>query len=374
MNSTIDVLIVEDSPLFAEAIREILEDDPGFRVVGWASHGREAVEMTERLRPQVITMDVHMPVMGGLDAIEHIMADQPTPILVVTSDPHASPGEELHFEALRRGALDVFPKPTQWPGTREEQEGLRRQIRLISRVAVVRHLAGHRHRWRRAGGEPVVAVPEREVVVDAPPPSVRELRQRDVAGQLVAIAASTGGPAAIARIFEALPASFPAPIVVVQHIADGFTESFASWLNDVAAIDVRLGSDGMALKAGVAIIAPDNRNMLVSGDGTVIVEKTAAVDGHRPSATVLFQSLARTYGRRGVGVILTGMGRDGVDGLEELRRVGGITVAQDEETSVVFGMPRAALESGAAKFSLALPQIADHLCEMVGQRRCGADG
>ncbi len=362
MSSPVRVLVVDDSPLFAEAITRILEDDPGFQVVGVASQGRQAVEMTRRLRPQVITMDVHMPVMGGLEAVEAIMADTPTPILVVTSDPRASTGQELHFEALRRGALDVHPKPAGWPGSAADQRAFRDQLRLLSRVAVVKHLAGHRHLWRaervdhwRARG-PLLAA--------AQPPAWPDSFEAP-RGRVVAIVASTGGPAALSKILEALPADFPAPVLVTQHIALGFSESFASWLDGVSPLEVTLARQGEPLRDGAVLVAPDQVHLTVTAQGRVELDGGPPLDGHRPSGTRLFASVAQAYGGRAVGLILSGMGADGVKGLEELRRAGGVTLAQDEASCVVFGMPKVALETGAARRAVSLAEIPRALCALV---------
>ena len=369
MNLPINVLVVDDSPIFSEAIKHILEADKSFRVVGVASHGQQAVEMTRRLRPQVITMDVHMPVMDGLAAIEAIMADVPTPILVVTSDPRAASGDELHFEALRRGALDVFPKPRSWPGTEEDRRALREQLRLLSKVTVVRHLAGHRHLWRHADQA------ERGEAQKEEPQTLQRLRESRPPviglGRLVAIVASTGGPAALAKILEALPADFAAPILVTQHIAEGFSASFASWLDDVSPLHVSLARQGDVLVDGQVLIAPDGLHMMVTKGGRIALDSSSPVDGHRPSGTPLLASVASAYGRRGIGVILSGMGGDGVKGLEEMRKAGAVTLAQDEASCVVFGMPKVALESGAASHSVPLSEFPRVLCELVSSEPGG---
>lgn len=374
MNAPIRVLVVDDSPLFADAITGILEADPGYQVVGVASHGRQAVEMTRRLRPAVITMDVHMPVMGGLEAIDAIMADTPTPILVVTSDPRASTGQELHFEALRRGALDVHPKPQAWPGSQADQRALREQLRLLSRVAVVRHLAGHRHLWRaeRVGNWR----DSRPPAAAAATPPLWPDHVEAPRGRVVAIAASTGGPAALAKILEALPADFPAPVLITQHIAVGFSESFASWLDGVSPLEVTLARQGEPLRDGAVLVAPDGVHLKVTPQGRVDLDAGPPIDGHRPSGTALLSSVAQVYGPRGVGLILSGMGADGARGLEELRRAGGVTLAQDEASCVVFGMPKVALETHAASRAVALAEIPRALCAVVveGPQRPGAGG
>lgn len=372
MAKPIEVLVVDDSPLFSEAIRSILEADPSFNVVGIAFNGRQAVEMTRRFHPEVITMDVHMPVMDGLAAIEAIMADTPTPILVVTADPRASRGDELHFEALRRGALDVFPKPSALAGLEGDRQALREQLKLLSRVTVVRHLAGHRHLWRSEGQRRERPAAQEE------PATLRRLRESQPPvmgrGRVVAIVASTGGPAALAKIMEALPEDFQAPLVITQHIAKGFAASFASWLNEVSTLEVNLARHGDVIAEGRALIAPDGFHMTVTSSGRVALDSSPPLEGHRPSGNPLFTSVATAYGSRAIGLILSGMGGDGVQGLEAIRRAGGVTLAQDEASCVVFGMPKVALESGAASHAVTLSDIPRVISELVSGSHGTAGG
>lgn len=372
MAKRIEVLVVDDSPLFSEAIRSILEDDPSFDVVGVASDGRQAIEMTRRFRPKVITMDVHMPVMDGLAAIEAIMADRPTPILVVTADPRASKGDELHFEALRRGALDVFPKPSALTGLEGDRQAFRDQLKLLAKVTVVRHLAGRRHLWRHEQRHQVGSAAREE------PASLRRLRESQPPvigrGRVVAIVASTGGPAALAKIMEALPGDLKAPLLVTQHIAKGFVASFATWLNDVSTLEVCLARQDDVIAEGKVMIAPDSYHMTITSKGQVALDSSPPFDGHRPSGNPLFSSVAEAYGPRAIGLILSGMGSDGVQGLEAIRSAGGVTLAQDEASCVVFGMPKVALESGAASHAVTLLDIPRVICELVSGSRGVAGG
>ncbi len=325
---TIRVLIAEDSILFAEAIAEVIRTG-GMEVVGVAPDGRKAVQMCAKLRPDLITMDVCMPVMDGLEAIEAIMAATPTPILVMTADPRGESGE-MSLEALGRGALDVIAKPLKWPGSPIEVAAFQRHVRLLASINVVRHVAGKR--TRRA---PRIA------------PSRRKKK-----GRILGIATSTGGPPALASILKALPADFPCPIVVTQHIAEGFAQNLAKWLNSVTPLTVRLATDGESLVPGQVLLAPDYAHLTVTRVGAIALDEGPPIDGHRPSCTRMLESLARSYGPKAIGLVLTGMGKDGARGLAEVRAAGGLTMAQDEASSAVYGMPKAARSAAAHVVSL----------------------
>jgi two-component system chemotaxis response regulator CheB len=353
----IRVLVVDDSPLFSEMISSVLRADPALSVVGVATDGRQAVEMAQKLEPDVITMDIQMPEMDGLEAIERIMASCPTPILVVTGDPRAQ-GDEMQFEALRRGALDVLAKDELMTPAVEQQERLREHIKFLAGITVVRHMGLHESQRGPAA-------------VRSRPPS-REWRPLEIASkktpkrEVLAIAASTGGPLALAALLGDLPPGFPAGIVVVQHIGRGFIHNLASWLDDVSALSVRIARDGEQLRPATVLLAPDDRHMTISSGGRISLAASEPVGGHRPSGTLLLASVARAYGRRAIGLVLTGMGRDGVEGLQAIREAGGVTLAQDEESSVVFGMPKAAIDLGAAEEVLSLAAIPERICRLVG--------
>jgi len=320
------VLIAEDSILFAEAISDVIRTG-GMQVIGIAMDGRRAVEMCAELAPDLITMDVRMPVMDGLQAIEEIMAATPTPILVMTADPRGESGE-MSIEALRRGALDVIAKPLEWPGSPKEVAAFQERVRLLATIRVVRHVAGKREK---------------------PVPQKRAIARKN---RVIGIATSTGGPPALAAIFQGLSADFPSAIVVTQHIAEGFAVNLAKWLNSVTPLPVRLARDGERVAPGVVLLAPDHAHLTVTTLGTIALETGPPVDGHRPSCTRMLQSLAKSYGRNAVGLVLTGMGRDGAAGLAELRAAGGITITQDEASSAVFGMPKVAAASAQHVLSL----------------------
>ncbi|MGE0432821.1 MAG: chemotaxis-specific protein-glutamate methyltransferase CheB [Planctomycetota bacterium] len=319
------VVVVDDSEIVAEALTRILTADGAIQIVGVANDGATAIEMVERLRPDLVTMDLQMPIMGGLDAIEKIMAYTPTPILVITGE---SDGESYTFQALARGALDLVLKPPLNVPNSPLHSELRRKVQLLSSIPVVQHVEGRR-RDRRAQ------------VSDRMP------RARSGEGRIVAIVASTGGPQALPWVLAPLPADFPIGIAIVQHITDGFTDGLARWLDSMCQIEVKIPEAGEKLSAGQAFIAPAGCHMRIDENSRVVLDAGPPVGGHLPSGDVLMQSVAESFGSRAIGVILTGMQRDGALGLKCIHDAGGMTIAQDEETSVVFGMPRAAIELGA---------------------------
>jgi two-component system chemotaxis response regulator CheB len=355
------VLLADDSDLFAEEIRRVLEGDPHIHVIGRATNGREAVEKTARLRPDLVIMDVMMPVMDGLSAIQKIMADHPTPILVMTSDPRGTSGE-LALEATRRGALDLVMKAA----AGEEEEDLRSRVRFLAGVAVVRHQEARRPTRTAAPA------------AGAPLPAVRRPRRLAPAAaatpiRAIGIVASTGGPPALATLAEALPVSLKAGIVLVQHLpAGGFAESLADWLGHVCSFRVGVAREGEVLEPGRILIAPDNRHLQIDPSGTVTLSQEPPRKGFRPSGDVLLSSLARSCGAEALGIVLTGIGSDGSEGLLELRRAGGRTLAQDAATSLIFGMPQAAWDCGAAERLVALDDMADAIASIVGSGRAEA--
>jgi two-component system chemotaxis response regulator CheB len=332
----IRVLVVDDSPTSRLLLVEILRADDEIDVVGQAADGLEAVEMVKRLHPDLVTMDVQMPRLDGFAATKRIMVEAPTPILITTSvDPRAL---SVSLEAVRVGALAVQAKPGD-PRAAEfdgEARDLVRQVKAMAQVKVVRHY-------------------EREPAREAAPASSVVLN--DVHTEVVAIAASTGGPAAIHRILTTLPADFPVPILVVQHISRGFSRGFASWLDQASPLRVKLGEEGEALRPGFVYVAGDDRHLSVSPSRKIHLSTAEAVGGFRPSGTVLFESVATAFGREALAVILTGMGRDGVDGLRAIRQTGGRTVAESAGSAVIYGMPAAAVDAGLADFVLPLDQV-----------------
>lgn len=332
----IRVLVADDSELFRELLSRVIAADPAFDVVAVAADGNAATTLARDQRPDVITMDLNMPDADGFSAIARIMAETPTPILVLT----ANRAEVVGFKALSLGALDIVEKPAATVDLDEYGAQIRSRLKLLAGVKVIRHLRGLRGQRPRL-------------------PSAASRRT-----DLVVIGASLGGPRALATLLKGLPPTFPAPVAIVQHIADGFTQGLAGWLQQESKLDVREARDGDPLLPGHVLLAPSGAHLLV-GDGVVRLSDAAPVDTFKPSVTPLFVSAAVSYGGRACGVLLTGMGRDGAEGLKALRDAGAQTLAQDEATSAVFGMPKAAIELGAVGRVLALDDIPRALLELT---------
>lgn len=340
----IRVLLAEDSLTQRQLLVEILNGDPEIRVVGEAKDGAEAVSLARELRPDLIVMDIHMPVMDGLAATKEIMIQVPTPIVLISSSSSAL-DVELALNAMRAGALLVVEKPDN-PGAPTfdgRREQLLRMAKAMSQVKVVRHRAGP---TERAAGPTRAAVPGEPV-------------------RLVAVAASTGGPAVLQRIFGDLPRDFAAPILVVQHIAAGFVHGLADWLNASSLLQVKVAEDGEPLRRCVIYLAPEDRHLGVRAPNLIELSAAPPINGFRPSGTYLFESAARLYGPSLAAVILTGMGSDGAEGLKAVRAAGGTVLAQDEASCVVFGMPQDAIAAGVVDAVLSTEQIGGRLAALV---------
>ncbi|MCA9143559.1 MAG: chemotaxis-specific protein-glutamate methyltransferase CheB [Planctomycetaceae bacterium] len=343
------VLIVDDSAVARELLEQILSSDPDIQVVAVAKNGQEAVEFAKKYCPDIITMDIHMPVMNGFEATKEIMIECPTPIVIVSAS-SAVNDVEWAMQSLHVGALTLQLKPS-GPDSPSFDRDARELIESVKTMAEVRVMRHRRH-----------ADDVRQILGPATPHSMR-LRV-----QAVAIAASTGGPPALHQVLSGLPADFPVPVLLVQHIADGFAEGFASWLNLSVPPAVKIAEDREVLQRGTVYVAPQAKHLGVSSTGRVVLSATPPVDGFRPSATHLFESCSRAFGSKVVGIVLTGMGRDGADGLRALREQGGHTIAQDEATSVVYGMPGVVVAEGLADTVLPIDQIAAHLVKLVTRR------
>lgn len=309
----IRVLIVEDSSLFVEVLSEVIARAADIEVVGVATDGRQGVEMTRDLRPDLVTMDLQLPVVDGLDAVSEIMAHTPVPILVVSGTTDGPDGRRA-FEALRRGALEVMEKPN-LDDLEAADPAVIRRIRSLAKVRVIRHPSRLSGRPRRSSRP----------------------RRLDVVG----IVASTGGPPALAQVLGSLSPTAAFSVLVVQHLAPGFAPSLADWLDRQCDWPVAVASDGIVLEPGTVWLAPDGRHMGVSADGRRIRLHEGADTGHRPSGDELLRSLV-PLGRRAAGIVLTGMGRDGSRGLQALQAAGGWTLVQEPESAVIGSMPRAA--------------------------------
>jgi two-component system chemotaxis response regulator CheB len=352
----ITVLVGEDSRTVRRSIVEVLSAEPDMTVIGEAGDGKETIELCLARKPRVITLDMMMPVVSGLAATEYIMAFCPTPIVIVSGSTNR--GEVFRtYEALAAGALDVIEKPRANEPIEDWQRRLVDTVRVASRVRVITHPRGRlRANW---DFDTPVPVPSESTV---PPPSPSQAVRARLA--VVAIGASTGGPKAIVDVLRELPADFPVPILVVTHISESFAAGFADWVGANSPLPVRLAQDGDPVARTGVTVAPADRHLIVE-DGRLRLVTTAAVHSCRPSIDVLFASLAREYGGRVTGVLLTGMGRDGADGLLGIRTAGGVTIAQDEDSCVIFGMPAEAIRLGAAAHVLAPAAIGSLLRELA---------
>lgn len=354
----IRVLVAEDSPTARTLLVAILGAEADIVVVGEARTGIEAVDMAEKLTPDLVTMDVHMPELDGLEATRQIMTRSPRPILIVSST--AGSDVELSLEATRSGALMVIAKPmgAQSPGHDSDRRQLISMVRALAGVKVVR-------RHGNAGSIPAASgTPRASVVTPAP-----SQQQPHALCDVLAIAASTGGPAALRTIFSELPENFPVPIFVVQHIAHGFTGGLAHWLTADSPLHIKVAELGEEARAGTVYIAPDDRHLGVRRNPNdvlrVQLDNSDPIGAFRPSATYLFRSCAENIGRGVLALILTGMGDDGVEGLRHVQRAGGRILAQDEASSVIYGMPREAQRAGVVDQVVPLSGMARRLGELA---------
>jgi two-component system chemotaxis response regulator CheB len=337
------VLVCDDSRTFTAALVRTLERGGEIEVVGVATTGEAAIADLTRLAPDLVTMDVELPGMSGLEAVEKIMNAQPTPVLIVSS--HISGDSELAAAALASGALEAIAKNELSLSDPDDAEAVafRSRVKLLSGVRVIRHPRGG------LNGRPTA-------------PSVPAPR-----GSVIGICTSTGGPHALAAVLAGIPADFAVPILVVQHIAAGFEDGLARWLDAAVPLPVRLAEHGAPALPGVTI-APDGADLVLAAEGVLRLDRSTPAGLHRPSADALLRSIARRAESTGVAVVLTGMGRDGADGLAAVRKAGGFTIAQDEATSAVYSMPREAAKSGA-QLILPLGEIAGALTTIALERR-----
>ncbi|HCV04305.1 MAG TPA: chemotaxis response regulator protein-glutamate methylesterase [Pseudoalteromonas sp.] len=377
----VKVLVVDDSSFFRRRVSEILEQDSNIQVIGFAVNGREAVDKARELKPDVITMDVEMPVLDGISAVKEIMAATPTPILMFSS--LTRDGATATLDALDAGALDFLPKKFEDIARNNEDAiallqnkvkeiGRRRISRFTRPAPVVRPSTSTSS---RSSG---IVQPDRSFSRSTPtsgsssPSAASNIRASGKQYQLVAIGTSTGGPVALQTILTQLPANFPHPILLIQHMPAAFTPAFAARLNGLCKINVKEAQQGDKLVAGTAYLAPGGQQMLVEGRGSSrtlrVFEDDSPRITYKPSVDVTFASAAKAYGADVLAVVLTGMGADGRDGARMLKQAGATIWAQDEKTSVVYGMPQAVANAGLASESLALNDVAARLTRETG---CG---
>ncbi|MDP4025054.1 chemotaxis-specific protein-glutamate methyltransferase CheB [Methylobacterium sp. NEAU 140] len=371
-------MIVEDSLVVRELLRHIVSRDARLELVAAVGSGEEALEGLAAARPDVISMDIRLPGIDGLETTRRIMAEHPTPIVVI-ADAVEDASLRISMNALRAGALSVVEKPvaTTHAGYDAVSGEICTQLRIMAQVPVIRRRPIGTE-WAGRGSTSPLSAP----TLSAPAPATTSFSATslsapaaapsrapgpapDHAPSVLGLAASTGGPPALARVIGALPADFPLPILVVQHMGAAFMEGFAGWLDSVVALPVALARDGERAEAGRVYVAPGDRHLELGSARVLRVVDTPPVSGQRPAATILFRSLARQCGAAGIGVLLTGMGEDGAAGLAEMRQAGAQTVAEHESTAVVYGMPAAAVRLGAARAVLPLDRVAGHLLRLA---------
>ena len=354
----IRVIVTDDSALARALLRDFLESDGEIAVVAEAGNGREAVELVHKHRPDLVTMDLEMPVMGGLEAIEEIMATRAVPILVVSGVADA----QKAYAAVSRGALEVIDKPEAGGSAGTE---LIAKVKMLAQVRVITHLRT-RHHLPIAAAEPAPPLP-----VQAPAAAL-PVQAPAAPGRVFAIASSTGGPQVLAAILSQLPPCFPCPIVIAQHISEGFAAGLAEWLASVCRIGVRLARDGETLLPGVAYVAPSESHLALAPGRRLVLRPRGPGDIYRPSCDALLESVATVCGSDACGIVLTGMGSDGAAGAARIRAAGGVTLAQDEASSAIFGMNRVAIERGAIQRVLPADRIPGEMLLLAGRPAAGA--
>ncbi|WP_395455092.1 chemotaxis-specific protein-glutamate methyltransferase CheB [Azospirillum melinis] len=368
----IRVLVVEDSPVIQQLLSHVISADPRLEVAGIASSGEQALRMIERTAPDVVSLDIRLPGIDGFEVTSRIMRQTPLPIVVVASGVRDL---DIPMRALQAGALAVVEKPGSMARADYQTVAhhLCTQLVIMSQVKVIRH------RITARGARPGSGM-SAGVSADAPSQDGRSqdnglsdnrLPAEAVAAdgrprrfRAVGLVASTGGPAALSKILKDMPADFPLPVFVVQHMGAPFMAGFANWLGTVSALPVRLGEAGLTPRPGTVYVAPGDRHLLVDG-ATLRLTADPMVCGQRPSGEVLFQSMARAYGASGIGVLLTGMGEDGARGLVDMRTAGAYTIAEHASTAVIHSMPGTAVRLGGAVEELPLDRVAGRLLQLT---------
>ena len=348
----IKVMVVDDSPLVRKIVSDLLNSTPDTTVVGTAYNAEFAIQKIPKIKPDVITMDIEMPGMGGLEAIKRIMATNPIPIVVLSA--FAKRGAELTIQALEYGAVDFVTKPV---------ASLSGGIDRISKELV--------EKVRNAASIDIAKINNQlshhEDIVNKNIEVKTNLISNKYSFDIVAIGTSTGGPVALKKVLQGIPEDFPTGIVVVQHMPPIFTNAFANRLNSICHIKVKEAKDGDPITPGTALIAPGDFHMTVTkfNNPHISLHRWEPVSGHRPSVDVLMHSVTREYGKNALAVIMTGMGKDGAEGIHELKKRGGYVIAQDQETSVIFGMNREVIENGDADEIVPVDEISRRLVSKI---------
>ncbi len=349
------VLIVDDSQVTRSLFTGILERDDRFELVGVAFNGKQAIEYVAAYKPDVVSMDIEMPVMDGIRATQHIMAHHPVPILIVSSL-YRPERAELAMEVLEAGALSIIPKP-QGPGHPRFEHNVRQylqMLRILSEVKVIRRKPRLPHPEKAAYKRPVAA-PKGEG-------EEKQFTARDY--KVLLIGASAGGPDAIKTIISRLPKQFPLPILLVQHIDPHFAEAYRSWVQSFSAMEVKFATTDQVLLPGSVYMPPGDLHLVFAAQDMATLSPAPPVRGHRPCISMLFQSARDVYGDQVIAVLLSGMGADGAFEMKQLRDGGALTIAQEETSCLVFGMPREAIRYGGATKVLTPSQIAENLLKM----------
>ncbi|MBI3585113.1 MAG: chemotaxis-specific protein-glutamate methyltransferase CheB [Nitrospinae bacterium] len=346
----INVLIVDDSAVVRQHLKDVLESDSNIRVMGTVKNGEEAVRFVQKKKPDVITMDINMPNMNGFEATRRIMEINPVPIVIVTAS-YDRQDVEKSFHSMEAGALAIIEKPfgEGHPHSKETQNDLVQTVKLMAEVKVVR-------RWKREKEREERQLEDIDKTV-----SDKGIKRRDKKVKIVAIGASTGGPPIIQTILSGLKKGYPAPILVVQHISKGFLEGLTEWLNQSTGLPVHIAKHGEELLPGHIYFARDDYHLGVDEDGRLRLSREEIENGIRPSVSYMFRSIMNSFDGEAVGILLTGMGKDGAMELKMMKDNGAVTIAQDRESSVVYGMPGEAVRLDGATYILSPEEIAPML-------------
>jgi two-component system chemotaxis response regulator CheB len=356
----IKVFLVEDSPIALTILERILQSSSEIKIVGTASNGRDALEKIPKLQPNVICTDLHMSKMDGLELTKQVMAKYPRPILVISNSVSDKQSDNV-FQLLQAGAIDVFPKPVS--GMPSEYELVKQE--LIGKIKI---LAGVKVLTKHPSKE---SIPKTQLVTSSAYSTTKITSDNFINStiKLIAIGSSTGGPQALHKILSQLPNNFPVPIVCIQHISVGFLQGLVTWLDSECKLKVKVAEKGELPTPGYVYFAPENHHLELNSLGKFIYSNLPPIDGHCPSVTATFRSIAKFYNDNTAAVLLTGMGRDGAVGMQDIFKAGGLTIAQDENSCVVFGMPKEAIALGAGRYILAIEEIAPLLTKAIGNKQ-----
>jgi len=340
----IGVFLVEDSPIALQVLTKVISDAPDVKIVGTADNGRDALLAIPQVNPDIICTDLYMKGMNGLELIQQIMTRFPKPILVISVAVGADNPENV-FQLLQAGAIDVFPKPVTGLSSDYNKDELLNKIRVLAGVKV----------FTRSSRS----------IVNNPIPVPVTNRTTNAQIKIIAIGASTGGPQATCKILRVLPKDFPVPIICTQHISVGFLDGLVSWMNQECELAVKIAEQGEVLQPGVVYYAPDGFNLEVNRQQKVNLSPAYLGEIHCPSVNVMFRSVALHYGSSSLGVLLTGMGEDGAQGMLAIAQAGGITIGQDEASCAVFGMPKAAIDLGAVQHIVEIDKMGHFIAQCM---------